>query len=147
MLAEARAREAGDARPLDHMTWQFFGGRIGGDASRNDRLFAFAMDPNKLRTMMDDLDVLPADQAAELDAAVARLNNNRQGIILGREWLTILNKRLGDRFTLSGMNYKGIDLELEVVGAFPPGRYDKSAVIHRDYLNGALDAWTRTKAA
>lgn len=143
-LAEGAARDAEHARPTDFMTWQFFGGRIGGDESRNDRLFAFAMDPNKLRTMMDDLDVLPADQAAELHAMIEKMNENRQGIILGREWMTILNKRVGDRFILNGMNYKGIDLELEIVGVFPPGRYDKSAVIHRDYLNGALDAWPRS---
>ncbi len=140
-LAEGAARTNEDARPTDSMTWQFFGGRIGNDAARSDRLFAFAMDPNKLRTMMDDLDVLPADQAAELDTIIERMNQNRQGIVLGRDWMTILNKRVGDRFVLNGMNYKGIDLELEIVGVFPPGRYDKSAVIHRDYLNGALDAW------
>jgi len=45
---------------------------------------------------------------------------------------------------LYGLNYRGIDLELEIVGVFPPGRYDKSAVINRDYLlSQVLEAWPR----
>jgi putative ABC transport system permease protein len=144
-LVEGAAREESDVRPEDSMTWQFFGGTLDPERStRSERLFAFAMEPAKLKTMMDDLDTLPDDQAAELDAAIAKMNANRQGIMLGQDWLKILNKRLGDRFTLYGLNYKGINLEVEVVGTFPPGRYDKSAVIHRDYLNNALDAWPRS---
>jgi putative ABC transport system permease protein len=143
-LAEGAARDAEDARPLDSMTWQFFGGTLDADkGARSDRLFAFAMEPRKLRTMMDDLDSLPPEQAAELEVIIEKLENNRQGIVLGKDWMTILNKRVGDRFTLYGINYKGISLELEIIGVFPPGRYDKSAVIHRDYLNGVLDAWPR----
>lgn len=143
-LSEGAAREPEEVRPTDAMTWQFFGGRIGDDAARSDRMFAFAMDPRKLRTMMDDLDSLPADQAAELDKIIEQMERNRQGVVLGRDWMTILNKRIGDRFTLNGLNYKGIDLELEIVGVFPPGRYDKSVVIHRDYVNNAVDAWPRS---
>ena len=41
------------------------------------------------------------------------------------------------------MNYREIDLEFEVVGEFPPGRYDLSAAFNRDYLNAAMDAWSR----
>ncbi len=144
-LIEGAAREATDVRPMDNMTWQFIGATLDPDnAAHSERLFAFAMDPNKLRTMMDDLDRLPADQGAELDAAIAKMNANRQAAIFGRDWLKILGKRVGDRFTLYGRNYRGIELEIEVVGTFPPGgRYDKTIVIHRDYLNNAIDAWPR----
>lgn len=144
-LVEGAAREATDVRPLDNMTWQFIGATLDPkNAAHSERVFAFAMDPNKLRTMMDDLDHLPADQAAELDKAIAVMNENRQGAIFGKEWLAILNKRVGDRFTLYGRNYRGIELEIEVVGTFPPGgRYDKTIVIHRDYLNNAIDGWAR----
>ena len=59
----------------------------------------------------------------------------------------MLNKRVGDRIKLYGINYRGIDLELEIVGVFPPGRYDKSAVINRDYfLNEVLEKWPREHA-
>ena len=33
-----------------------------------------------------------------------------------------------------------------MVGVFPDGRYDKSAVMNRDYLNAALDAYPRSHA-
>jgi putative ABC transport system permease protein len=143
-LSEGAAREEGDVRPLDSMTWSFYGGTTDLKARTLDNtVFAFAMEPRKLKTMMDDLDVLPPGPAADLDAAIERMEQNRQGIILGRDRLAGLNKRLGDRFTLFGINYRGIDLELEVVGVFPEGRYDKSAVIHYEYLNNSLDAWSR----
>ena len=65
-------------------------------------------------------------------------------MIVGKERLALLNKRVGERIKLYGLNYRGIDLELEIVGVFPPGRYDKSAVINRDYLlNEVLEAWPR----
>jgi putative ABC transport system permease protein len=58
-----------------------------------------------------------------------------------------LKKKIGDKFTLYGLNYKDIDLEFEIVGKFPEGgRYDQSAVMNRDYLNDALDAYPRTHA-
>jgi putative ABC transport system permease protein len=143
-LEEGAAREPGDERPLDSMTWSFYGGTLDlKNRTVENSLFAFALEPKKLRTMMDDLDSLPPDKAAELDAAIARMEQNRQGIILGRDRLKLLNKQVGDRIKLYGINYKGIDLELEIVGQFPEGRYDNSAAIHRDYLLGALDAWPR----
>jgi putative ABC transport system permease protein len=97
--------------------------------------------------MMDDLDNLPADQAAELAKSVERLKQNRQGLIVGKERLALLDKRVGDRIKLYGINYRGIDLELEIVGVFPPGRYDKSAAVNREYfLNEVLEKWPREHA-
>jgi putative ABC transport system permease protein len=143
-LAEGAAREPTDTKPLDSMTWQFFGGVLDKEnVTRDSRMFAFAMEPKKLRTMMDELDSLPADQARELDAIIEKMEANRQAIAMGKDWMRILNKRVGDRITLYGLNYRGIDLELEIVGVFPPGRYDKSVVMNRDYLNAEVDKWPR----
>jgi putative ABC transport system permease protein len=143
-LTEGAARTDDDIRPIDSMTWSFYGGTTDiKNRTLENTLFAFAMEPQKLRTMMDDLDTLPADQAADLDAAIAKMYENRLGTIVGLDRLEALGKRVGDRIKLFGINYRGIDLELEIVGTFPRGRYDKSAVIHRDYLNAAVDAWPR----
>ena len=127
------------------MTWTFYGGCTDiKNRTLNNTLFAFAMEPRKLTTMMDDLDTLPADQLAELNEAVERMDKNRQGLIVGKERLALLDKRVGERIKLYGINYRGIDLELEIVGVFPSGRYDKSAAIHRDYLlNEVLEKWPR----
>ena len=50
-----------------------------------------------------------------------------------------MNKRIGERFKLYGIgNFKGLDLEFEIVGIFPPGRYDTLAAFNRDYFNDGL---------
>lgn len=144
-LSRGAARRPGDRLPDDSMTWQFFGGTLDPEnRTRENSLFAFALEPRKLRTMMTELDRLPPGPAAELDEAIGRMERNRRGMIVGRERLETLNKRVGDRFTLHCFNFRGIELEFEVVGAFPESRYNNSAAINRDYLNAAFDAYPRT---
>ncbi len=66
-LAEGAARRPGNIRPIDSMTWQFYGGTLEqGKMTRESIIFAFALEPKKLATMMDDLDSLPADEAAPI---------------------------------------------------------------------------------
>jgi putative ABC transport system permease protein len=148
-LSDGAARNPSDLHPLDSMTWQFYGGTV--DPAKKtieNMLFAFAMDPDKVGSMLDELELnsLPADKADSLRESIACLKDKRSGIIVGREKLAQIHKQVGDRFTLTSMNYKDIDLEFEVVGVFPDGRYDKSAVMNRDYLNAALDAYPRSHA-
>lgn len=143
-LSEGAARRPGDVKPLDSMTWQFYGGTIDpGKLTRESILFAVALEPRKTRTMMDELDRLPEPQASELDQAVRRLEQKRNGLILGRERLAAIKKRVGERIKIYSLNYKEIDLEFEIVGEFPTGRYDSSAVMNCEYLNEALDAYAR----
>lgn len=151
-LIEGAAREPDDVRPDDYMTWTFYGGSIEKDPARRNIdsfLFAFAMQPEKLLTMMEDLDSLPPDQHREFAAAVERLQANRRGIILGQERLGSMGRavggtlRPGDRITIYSINYRGVDLEFEIVGVFPPGRYDRSAAIRADYFLAGMDAYER----
>jgi len=77
-LIGGAARDEGDLHPDDSMTWSFYGGTLDiRNRTLYNSLFAFALEPRKLTTMMDDLDDLPADQAAELEKAVQRLQENR----------------------------------------------------------------------
>ena len=143
-LSEGAARRPGDVKPLDSMTWEFYGGTVDRTKSlRESLLFAVAVEPAKVRTMMDELERLPEDQARELDRLVDRLQQKRDGMILGRERLAALNRRVGDRMKIYSLNFKELDLEFEILGTFPPGRYDNSAVMNRDYLRDALDAYAR----
>ncbi|WP_254512127.1 ABC transporter permease [Anatilimnocola floriformis] len=146
-LERGGARNPGDVQPTDSMTWQFYGGSLDKKTvERNNLLFAIAMEPKKLETMMDDLDKLQGQEKTDFHEVVLKLAANKQGIILGRDRLASLNKRIGDKFTLYGLNYRDIDLEFTIVGKFPEGgRYDQSAVMNRDYLNDALDAYQREK--
>lgn len=123
----------------DLMSWQFYGGTLDPTKmTRENLLFFFALEPSKLRTMMDDLDNIDPK-------LVERLEAKRDGAILGIDRLKAIDKQVGERFKVTSFNYKGIDLEFEIVGVFPEGRYDNSAVMNRDYLNAALDDYKRVK--
>jgi putative ABC transport system permease protein len=142
-LSRGAARNPNDVRPLDSMSWQFYIGTLDPEKlTRDNMVFAIACVPDKILTMMEGLDDLPANERKQLEADVERLKTTRQGIILGNNHIRKLNKRVGDRFTLSGMSIsKGIDLEFEIVGVFPPGRYDTMAAMNRDYYVNAFDAY------
>lgn len=142
-LAEGAARQPGDARPLDSMTWQFFAGTTTPDKiSRETIVFTLAGDPKKFATMMEGLDNLAGDEKAQLDESLRRLEANQQGVILGQNHLKALNKQIGQRIKLFGFGtFKGLDFEFEIVGAFPPGRYDALAGMNRDYFNNQLDTY------
>ncbi len=159
---------ADDVRPDDSMTWQFYPAALDPkNLTRDSFIFAIACEPDKLGrieggkfvTMMDGLESLsPKDEAALLEA-IARLKANRQGIILGYNHLANINRMIGDardasvdklmgkRIKLYGIGtYKGIDLEFEIVGIFPAGRYDNLGAFHRDYFNNALDQYPQAHA-
>lgn len=147
-LAQGAARSASDLRPTDCMTWQFFGGTLDKDRppTRDNIVFAIALDPAKIMTMLEGMESLTPEEAGELRKAVEGLQRKRQGIILGNSHLRATNKRIGDRISLVGFgNFKGLALEdFEIVGAFPPGRYDTLAAFNRDYYNNLLDTYPQT---
>jgi len=147
-LIEGASSRPEDLRPDDYMTWTFYIGFTEKDPAKRsfeNFVFAFVMEPEKVMTMLDDLDSLPPEEDASLRAAVDKLKTTRNGIILGPNFLKNLNKKVGDRFTLFGLNYRDIDLEFEVVGQFPSGRYNTSSVIRRDYFNAAMEQYERQK--
>ncbi len=129
-----------DQRPLDFMSWQFYGGSTEKEAQKRTTeniVFFFGMDPRKLRTMMDDLDNL--DQAL-----VDKLVANDRAVLVGRDRLRKIGKRVGDTFTVYSLNYPGIDLEFLIVGTFPEGgRYDESAVMNMEYLKRSMDDYEK----
>jgi putative ABC transport system permease protein len=167
-LSEGAARKPGDVRPDDSMTWQFYPGALDlKNLTRESMIFAIACDPDKLArikdgklvTMMDGLESLSPKDAAGLLEGIARLKASRQGIILGYNHLLNINKMIGDvrdtnvekligkRIKLFGIGgYKGLDLEFDIVGAFPAGRYDNLGACNREYFNNALDQYPQTHA-
>jgi putative ABC transport system permease protein len=131
--------EASRPHPDDTMSWQMYLGTVDPvRRAREDFVLCFALEPRKALTMMDVLEGLPPDQERDFRAAVARMEATRNGVIVGRRRLQLLNKRVGERFRVTSTNHPGIDLEFEIVGLFPPGRYEPTAIINRDYLNAAL---------
>jgi putative ABC transport system permease protein len=137
-LEEGGYTQPGDIRikPEDSMTWSFYGGTTDPEhLSFENIIFFFAMEPRKLPTMMDELENIDPK-------LVERMEKQSDGCIIGRDRLKKLNKRVGERLKVTSLNYRGIDLEFEVVGMFPDNpRWNQNAVMNRDYLQRALDQY------
>jgi len=137
------------ARPSDYMTWGFFVGSTESNPAKRgfeNMFFSFVMEPEKTRTMMDEVDEMPDSEVRPLIDAIARMKEVPNGVIVGPERLEKMNKKVGDRITVYGRNYRDINLELEIVGTFPkePARFADSAVIARDYFDRQLDAYKQS---
>src|SRR5262245_11375644 len=138
-LCEGGRHKPGHIPPDDNMTWQFYGGSLEQDKSKRTRdntVFFFGMDPEKIIPMMDDAENFDPETIKKMVA-------NKQGAIIGRERLLAMNKRVGERIKVFSFNYTDINLEFEIVGVCPEGRYNQSAFMNRDYLNNQLDAYKR----
>jgi putative ABC transport system permease protein len=137
-LEEGGYTQPGDIRikAEDSMTWSFYGGTTDPEhLSFENIIFFFAMEPRKLPTMMDELENIDPK-------LVERMEKQSEGCIIGRDRLKKLNKKVGERLKVTSLNYRGIDLEFEVVGMFPDNpRWNQNAVMNRDYLQRALDQY------
>lgn len=121
----------------DSMTWSFYGGSL--DPAKmtfESIVFFFVMDPRKLPTMMDDLEHIDMSY-------VEAMTKKPEACILGKDRMKLLNKRIGDRITVTPFGaYKDLPLEFEIVGTFPDlPRYNQGGVMNRDYLQNAMDAY------
>jgi putative ABC transport system permease protein len=130
--------------PDDFMTWSFYGGTL--DIKKltpENMVFFFTMDPDKVIPMMDDLQ--------DLDPAlIAKMKSKREAVLMGIEKLRSIHQEEAfrehgsARVKLTGVNYKDIDLEIEIVGLLPDGRYNQSAILRYDYLADEVDRYKGT---
>jgi putative ABC transport system permease protein len=159
-LTEGAPHGPGDYRvnpKEDAMTWAFYGGTIDpGKLTRESIVFFFCMEPSKLlrvddkgnfHTMMDGLDDYTDDQKRQMAAACEEMEKNPSKVVIGCERLKALKKKVGERIKVTSLNYKDIDLEVEILGEFPPGRYEQSAIMNKSYLRNALDEYKNRKRA
>ena len=147
-LSEGAPNRPEDYRvpPQDSMTWQFYGGSIDPiKRTRENIVFFFAMDPSRFITMMDGLDELAPEDRHKLEEGLKLMQKNKRGVFIGVERLKAMNKKVGESIKVTSFNYKDIDLEFEILGELPAGRYGQSAVMNRDYLNDALDQYARQR--
>jgi putative ABC transport system permease protein len=131
----------------DFMTWSFYGGSMDPKKLTPENLvFFFTMKPEHIVPMMDDL--------GNLDAAlVAKMTDPRkpEAVLIGSDKLRSIGqeaafrKNGSARVKLTSINYKDIDLEVEIVGVLPDGRYNQSAIMRLDYFNAAFDKYAREK--
>ena len=146
----------GNVRPEDSMTWQIYAGSLSLEKqTREDMIGLIALEPRKILTMLKDVfddfspdrtgqsGKLQPEQIRQLQVCVEMMEKNKRAVLLGMNRLKAINKKVGERFSVYGRNYAGIDLEFEIVGVFPPGRFNELAVMNCVYLNDALDAYPR----
>lgn len=147
-LTHGAARRPGDKEPKDSMAWQFYVGSLNAEKkTRDDLIGLIATDVRKLpkkshkdgkviitKGMVDDLDPIEEE-------LIEKLAQTTQGCLLGTKRLKALNKRVGERFRITGLEYTGINLEFEIVGVLPEGRWDESGFMNERYLNNAIDAY------
>jgi putative ABC transport system permease protein len=150
-LSQGAARKPGDKTPVDSMAWQFYAGTLDVEnRTRENLVVLIAMDARHLPTrvgqtviqkgMIDDLD--PVDKQL-----VDRLADTTTGCLLGRKRLKSLNKKVGEHFKVSGAQPPGVDMEFEIVGELPPGRWDDNGFMNARYLNAAIDMYCRDHPA
>jgi putative ABC transport system permease protein len=144
-LGEGAAAKPGDYKPEDYMSWSFYGGTSDPQKmTRESIVFFFCMQPEKVLTMMDGMDDFTAEQRVQIEEACKAMSHIKNKVVIGQDRLDALNKKVGERFTVTSMNYKGIDLEVEIIGALPRGRYGQSAIMNYQYLLDAMDAYKRS---
>jgi putative ABC transport system permease protein len=134
-LCEGAASRSGDIRPKDSMLWLFYGGTVDPENKTRDSLvFFIATDPNKILTMIDDMKGLDPKLVEKLAA-------RKDAALIGPKRLKTIQKKVGERIKVTGLDYKGIDLEFQIVGELPTGQYEDAGVMNQDYLNDAIDAY------
>jgi len=140
-LRDAAATGPDDVHPKDSCTWQFYGGTLDPkNRTRENSLFFICMQPEKIPTMVDELEDLQGERMAELKRLTDKMQSQRNGVLVGSGVLSRLKKKVGERMTITSFNYKGIDLEVEILGIPPEGtRHDMSCFMNADYLNAAFD--------
>jgi putative ABC transport system permease protein len=146
-LSQGAAWQPGDKVPVNSMSWQIYLGTLDqASRTRENLVILVATEAGHLPTkvgkvvtnkgMIDDLN--PVDK--EL---VDRLADTPSGCLLGRRRLDRLNKRVGERFKVTGSQPSGVNLEFEIVGVLPPGRWDDNGFMNASYLNAAIDKYSK----
>ncbi len=130
------------------MTWSFVLGTLDPDKmTQENALFLFALDPDAVANGMmkeqglNDED-LGKDGWAELNRVLELVKQDRRHIVVGEDRLKKMNKQVGDEIKIYGTNYKDIEFEFKIVGAFPAGsRMGMNAAMRYDYLIAKLDEY------
>jgi putative ABC transport system permease protein len=146
-LSQGAAWKPGDKIPVSSMSWQIYLGTLDQVSRTRDNLvILIATEPRHIPTrvekvvthkgMIEDLD--PVDKAL-----VDKLAETKDGCLLGRRRLDRLNKRVGERFKVTGSQPPGVNLEFEIVGVLPPGRWDDNGIMNAPYLNAAVDKYCK----
>jgi putative ABC transport system permease protein len=136
----------------NYMTWSFVGATLDNNKiTPENSFFLFALDPRAIETgMMKEQGLNPEDVGekdwAQLLEVMALIKEDKRRIVIGEDRLQKMNKRVGERIKFYSTNYKDLEFECEIVGAFPAtSRLSGAAAMRFDYLQSKLDEFKATK--
>ena len=128
----------------DIMSWSFVIGTTDKVNQRKDTMvFLFALEPDKVMTMMDGLDDLTGEEKVLLEKACAAMLANPRAIVMSKSRLKALNLQVGQKIKLHGLNYANILFEFEIIGELPEGKYEGVSFMNKEYLIKQLEAYPR----
>jgi putative ABC transport system permease protein len=150
--------ETAEVTSKNTMSWSFYGGTTDpANQTRESMVFFFCMDPERLisfdpktgkyDSMMDGIEELTAEQKKKLWEACETMAADPTKVVMGKDRLKALNKVVGERIKITSMNYKDIDLEVEILAELPEGQYDQSAIMNARYLQNEIDKYNRYSKA
>ncbi|HEY1191541.1 MAG TPA: ABC transporter permease [Gemmata sp.] len=126
----------------DIMSWSFILGTTDKVNMRKENMvFLFALEPDKVMTMMDGLDDLTGDERDQLEAACAAMKANNRAIVMSQSRLKALNLKVGDPVKLYGVNYPNLFFEFVIIGALPEGKYEGVSFMNKEYLIQQIDTF------
>jgi putative ABC transport system permease protein len=132
----------------DIMSWSFVLGTTDKVNPRKDTMvFLFALEPDKVLTMMDGLDDLTGEERDLLAKACDVMKENPRAVVMSKSRLKSLNMQVGQKIKLYGMNYPNIFFEFEIIGELPEGKYEGVSFMNKDYLIKQLEAFQRDRVA
>jgi len=133
-LRRGAADKPEDKVPVNSMAWQFYLGTLDVQKRTRENLVELiATDavhiPTKVgkqvthKGMIDTLDPVDKD-------LVDKLAETTNACLLGRKRLRTLNKKVGEHFKVSGSHPAGLDLQFQIVGVLPSGRWDENGIMN-----------------
>ena len=139
-----------DMRPKngkkDIMSWSFILGTTDKVNPRKDTMvFLFALEPDKVLTMMDGLDDLTGQEKELLEKACAAMEADDRAIVMSKSRLKSLNLQVGQTLKLHSMNYANILFDFKIIGELPDGKYEGVSFMNKQYLIKQLNAYPQDK--
>jgi putative ABC transport system permease protein len=121
----------------DIMSWSFVFGSTDLVNQRKDTMvFLFALEPDKVMTMMDGLDDLTGEEKTMLEEGIAQMKENPRAIVMSKSRLKALNVQVGQKIKLYGMNYKDLTFDFDIIGV---------TFMNMEYLTKQLDSYKNDK--
>jgi putative ABC transport system permease protein len=132
----------------DIMSWSFVLATTDKVNQRKDTMvFLFALEPDKVLTMMDGLDELTGEERDLLERGLNAMEKNPQAIVMSKSRMRALNVQVGQRIKLHSINYKDLTGEFDIIGVLPDGKYEGVCFMNKAYLQKGIEAFQRDKIA